>query len=436
MNDNPLAGPASYAQAHRHAMEAAQPDHPQRTMRTAYRLRGPLDTGRLERAFHTVLARHDALRMAFTEHRGELRYEVHDSVDWHLSREPDVPVDGGPVPPELLGELDVSDPFARHTPPLVRARTWRLGTDDWLLALTVDHMIADTSAVEVLTDEVGRAYHGERFADPAPSFAHWIADQADYLDGQACAPDRDYWDRTLAGRAAGWDTPLPDFGTSAQESGHRTRSLPPAVAANVSAFAKRHRLTPYMAYLSAVVLCLARRTGDPDVCVLGTTVNRSRATRGLVGWCAHGLAYRVDVSPARTPVDLALLVRAGCLQVLRHQRYPLLRWRLDNRPGEHGQRLRRPYVFLHPITEYFTPPRFVGLTTELVEGTAVEADPCLGFLVRALPTGGMSLGLHYGGFGYDDDRADALLADLEESVRLLVDQPDTDLTRLLPDWPG
>lgn len=440
MNDGPLSGPASYAQAHRYSMEQAQPDRPQRTLRTAYRVRGALDTDRLEHAFHTVIARHDALRTAFTQHPDGLRYQVLDHVDWRLSREPAVAVDGGPVPPALLRELDTDtwDPFARDTPPLLRARLWPLGTDDWLLAVKTDHMIADTQAVEVLMAEVGQAYRGESFAGPAPSFARWVEAQAAYLDGPDSAADRAYWDSVLAGRPAGWDTPLPDFDVrdkEAEASGYRSRVLPEAVADGVRVFARQHRLTPYMAYLSALAICLVRRTGDPDVCVLGTTANRSRELNGLVGWCAHGLAYRVDVSPAGTPAELALLVRASCLRVLKHQRYPLLRWRLDNDPTEHGRRLRRPYVFLHPITEYFTPPRFAGLATELVEGTAVEADPCLGFLVRRLPSGDMGLGLHYGGFGYDRERADTLLAGLAESVRFLVEQPG-DKLGLLPGWPS
>lgn len=430
MNDR--TGPASFAQAHRYAMEQAQPDHPQRTLRTTYRVRGPLDPARLEHAFRTVLARHDALRMSFAEHADGLRYQVHDHVDWQVSREPAVRA-------EPLGDLDADllDRFARDTPPLLRARLRSLGTDDWLLTVRADHLVTDSQALEVLTSEVGHAYRGEPFTGRAPSFARWIESQNAYLTGPDSRADREYWDRTLAGRPAGWDTPLPDFdtGSTTEAAGYRAVPLPATIADGVRAFARTHRLTPYMAYLSAVAICLVRRTGDPDVCVLGTTANRSRELAGLVGWCAHGLAYRVDVSSARTPAEVALLVRECSLRVLRHQRYPLLRWRLDNDPGAHGQRLRRPYVFLHPITEYFTPPRFAGLATELVEGTGVEADPCLGFLVRRLPTGDMGLGLHYGGFGYDTDRADALLADLADSVRLLVERPEDKLVDL-PGWPA
>ncbi|WP_171055515.1 condensation domain-containing protein [Nonomuraea sp. KC401] len=434
-------GRASYAQAHRFAMEDAQPDHPQRTLRTAYRIRGPLDPERLASAMSAVVARHDALRMSLHPSEEELRYRVHNRVEWPLIREKSVTVAAGAeLAPELVRALDdeLLDRFDRSVPPLASARLWELGSDDWLLSLKIDHMIADVLSVGVIGAELSRAYQGETLPIPGLSFADWIEQQDAYFRGEQARVDRAYWDATLAGRPNGWNTLLPDFDlseTAGNAPGAVSLALPTGLGASISAFRRSNRLTPHMVYLSALVLCLARRTGDPDVCVLSATANRSRDLAELVGWCAHGLAYRFLAGQAETPAELARLVRAGCMNVMTHQRYPLLRWRLDNDPGELGRRLRLPYVFLHPITEYFTAPAFAGLDTELVDGTGVEADPCLGFQVRHTTGDEVTLSLHHGGFGYTRAHAERLLADFADALRILTERPDSRL-RDLEDWLG
>jgi hypothetical protein len=437
-----VTGEASFAQAHRHAMETAQPDHPQRVLRTVCRIRGPLDPDRLEAAIRAVVARHDALRMSFAPGSAGLRYEVQEQTAWSLRREAPI-ADAGPsdLPVALLRELnaELTARFDRSRAPLLTARLWPLGDQDWTLSIKVDHMVADAHSVSVLAADVAAAYNDGGFAAPAPSFARWIDAQARYFASDDATADREFWLRTLGGRAGGWNTLLPDFDlTVSAPPGEAARALPAELSAAADQFPRANRMTPYMMYLAALVLCLVRRTGDPDVCVLGPTANRSRELAGLVGWCAHGLAYRVDASPARTPADLAREVRASCLQVMAHQRYPLLRHRLDMDQAQQGQRLSLPYVALHPTTDYFShvsSAQFAGLDTELVRGTAVEADPCLGLLARRRPDGVTSLGVHYGGFGYDEDRAGRLLADLEEALDLLVRQPDTEL-RQVAGWPA
>src|SRR5580704_10341762 len=162
-----VTGEASFAQAHRHAMETAQPDHPQRVLRTVCRIRGPLDPDRLEAAIRAVVARHDALRMSFAPGSAGLRYEVQEQTAWSLRREAPI-ADAGPsdLPVALLRELnaELTARFDRSRAPLLTARLWPLGDQDWTLSIKVDHMVADAHSVSVLAADVAAAYNDGGFA--------------------------------------------------------------------------------------------------------------------------------------------------------------------------------------------------------------------------------------------------------------------------------
>src|SRR4051812_37711521 len=90
---------------------------------TAVRMRGRLDTGALERAWATVVERHDVLRSSFVTSSGRPRRVIHGDVGARLQR---VALRASAAAREKriaehVGAL-AREPFQLDSPPLVRAQ--------------------------------------------------------------------------------------------------------------------------------------------------------------------------------------------------------------------------------------------------------------------------------------------------------------------------
>ena len=440
-------GRASTGQAHRVAMGRRHPDRPARQMPSAYRIRGPLDVDRLQDAFRQVVVRHDALRMGFAGADHDLQYVVHDRVEWRLDvrdvraagaaagEPPDAGAAGGALPAAVLADLPQLQyqPFDLSAPPLLRATVWRLGPEDWVLVVLAEHLVVDGLSLQVVINDLGAAYGGRLDRTPPPSYADWIDGQWAYLTGAESRADRAYWEAALAPLPDGIATMLPDFDVAAAQQRYGDgdvvrHPIPVPLADAVRELGPPNRATAFMFHLAALALCASRRTGRPKVCVHGAVGNRTGDQLGMVGWCAHGVAYVIDVAAAATPAELLAAARTATLDVLSHQRFPLLRWRVENDPGTFGLPLVAPYLFLQPVGR---PGRNLELDLDGLSCTTayvrfLETDLALSVVPDA-DRGRPGLMLTFNDVGYDRDRAGRLLADLEAALRRMADQPQTRL---------
>jgi hypothetical protein len=161
--------PLSFAQERLFFLELYQPGTALHNDTIAVRIEGALDPRRLAGALAGVQARHEILRTTFELAASGPEQRVHAP---------------GPPPLRLLDlsterahEASVrarglAAEEARQPFDLERAAPWRvllarLGERDWLLVLTMHHLVSDGATVGLLFDELSRAYDcGE--AAPSP----------------------------------------------------------------------------------------------------------------------------------------------------------------------------------------------------------------------------------------------------------------------------
>ena len=97
-------------------------------------------------------------------------------------------------------------PFDPARGPLVRLSVVRLGPDEALIGLAVDHIVADGMSMQILIDELTQAYAGAPAADgPAPlpfQYADFVAGETQRLRDVALDPLKAFW-KAGAGRTAG-----------------------------------------------------------------------------------------------------------------------------------------------------------------------------------------------------------------------------------------
>lgn len=261
---------------------------------------------------------HEALRTTFEETGGDVRPVTHEALPPRLTRSRCASAREAHA---LAREL-AHEPFDLAGGPLLRVALVTGPTDQeaWLLVV-VHNLVFDAWSFELLLDALSRDAGAPSPA--ATPFSRFAREQGSWVDSDAGRAAAGYW-------AAAVDTPPPPLPTdrpraaATERAGGRVEfALPGAVAAGVTALAKREAASPYAGWLAVAWAALAEWSGSPDV-LLGTfTAGRDRpGAETAVGYLLNVLPVRLrdpgDGSWAARVREAGAVSRAG----LRHAAYP------------------------------------------------------------------------------------------------------------------
>ncbi|OLU26329.1 non-ribosomal peptide synthetase [Pseudomonas sp. PA15(2017)] len=267
------------------------------------RLRGELDAKALQRAFDTLVQRHEALRTRFLQ---EGLQRIHAAGDWSLLRED---LSGYPAAEREsrareIQEHEAHSRFDLEQGPLWRIKLVSLDEDDHLLLVTLQHIIADGWSLGILLDEFARLYaayvQGQDLALPplAIQYADHAAWQREHLDGAEQQRQLDYWRGALEGEREPLALPL-DRPRSATVSAAERLSLrlDKALCDRLQSLARSCQASSFSLLLAAFQALLQRYTGQADIRVGVPNANRPlRETQGLIGFFINTqvLRSRID----------------------------------------------------------------------------------------------------------------------------------------------
>lgn len=279
------------------------------------RLKGPLDVGRIERAFSNLVRRHEVLRTTFETHDGEVVQVIHPAESFEV---PVAEMHGGEAHDDARVTAWLSgiraEGFDLECGPLLRAELLRCAADDHVLAISMHHVVTDGWSMDILLREFGMLYESEREDSGAlaslpiqyADFAEW---QMGLVGGDLLAPQLDYWREQLARLPAldlPTDRPRPASQTFA--GARRQVRLDAVLVRRLEQLGRDEGVTLFMTTLAAFALMLHRYTGQDDI-VLGSPIaNRNRTeVEHLIGFFANTLVLRIDTG--RSPTFLELLGR-------------------------------------------------------------------------------------------------------------------------------
>ncbi len=314
----------SFAQERLAFLERLDPTAASYNLPLRFRLRGPIDLRRLDRALSALTARHDALRLG-VDHDGA-------AVLAAATRRPrSTVVDLGAVaaPAALATELarrEAHRPFALDRPPLLRAVTLRLGLGAHQLLLSLHHLAADGPSLEVLHQDLARLYEDPGGLPALPfrylDFAAW---QRRCLGAAAIAALCDWWRRELAQApqllSLPTDRPRPPF--AGATAGQVSFELPAASLAKLDALARQGGATRFMTLLAGLQALLARWSGQADLLVGTPVAGRGHGgLQGLIGLFAGTLVLRGSLVAGDSFHTWLGRVRRRTLAAFAHQDLP------------------------------------------------------------------------------------------------------------------
>ncbi|HEY0733618.1 MAG TPA: amino acid adenylation domain-containing protein, partial [Herpetosiphonaceae bacterium] len=328
--------PLSYAQQRLWFLDQLEPGSPFYSLPFAVRLSGQLDVAVLERAFAALIARHEALRTTFVAHDGQPVQVI----------APPAPL---PLPLVDLRQLPGAEreaatqkhmraeaytPFDLQRGPLLRTTLLQLAATDYVVLVTLHHIIADGWSIGILIRDLATLYAACAADLPSPlpplpvqyaDFAHW---QRQSLTDQRLQQLLTAWIDQLHGAPTTLELPT-DHPRPPVQSVHGATlpvRLPQSLTQALLTLSQQHGATLFMTLLAAFQVLLARVSGQDQLLVGSPIAGRTRAELDeLIGCFVNTLVLRADLRGQPTFVALLARVRTTTLHAYEHQELPFER---------------------------------------------------------------------------------------------------------------
>lgn len=326
--------PLSLAQQRLWFLDQLEPNSPFYNIPAAVRLQGQLNLAVLEQSFREIIRRHEALRSNFIALDGQPHQVIHSDLDWQISVVDlqNLPVNQRESEAQKIAIATGQQPFNLETEALIRATLLVLSPTEYILQLTIHHIISDGWSMNILVEELTALYTALIQGQPSPltplpiqyvDFALW---QRQWLQGTVLQSQLAYWKKQLAGAATilslPTDRPRPAMQTV--RGAHQSFTLSVELTEALKTLSKKASVTLFMTLLAAFDILLYRYTGQTDILVGSPNASRNRPEiQGLIGYFLNILLLRADMSDNPSLTEFLQQVRKTALAAYAHQDVPV-----------------------------------------------------------------------------------------------------------------
>ncbi|PMB03027.1 non-ribosomal peptide synthetase, partial [Fischerella thermalis CCMEE 5273] len=325
--------PLSFAQQRLWFLAQLEPDSPFYNIIDTVHLQGQLNLAALEQSFNEILRRHEALRTNFKTVEGQPVAFI-SSVTSQLLTVIDLaelPAAQRETKVKELALAEAQQPFNLETDTLLRVKLLSLSEQEYVILLTMHHIVSDGWSTSVLVHELATLYQAFCHGQPSPlpelpiqyiDFAAW---QKQWLTGEVLESQLAYWRQQLHGAPAVLELPTDHPRPAVQSFRGATHSfrLSPEQTLALKTLSQQEGSTLFMTLLAAFKTLLYRYTGNNDIVIGSPIANRNhREIEGLIGFFVNTLVLRTDLSGNPSFRELLRRVREVALGAYAHQDVP------------------------------------------------------------------------------------------------------------------
>jgi len=315
-NEIPLATrnkkiPLSFAQQRLWFLDKLEPNSSAYNIPFGMRIDGEIDIDALRQALDKLIERHESLRTTVHTVNGEASLEIIPDLRCKMpivnisnlrSEEREAKV-------RSLAAEEASQPFDLATSPLFRTKLLKLKDDEYVMLVTMHHVISDGWSLAVFFEELSEIYGGitQGVDVHLPELKLQYADFASWQRGPLAEAEitkqLEFWGEKLAGAE-----PLLEFPTDRQRplvqtykgANYRT-TFSPELLEELRVFSRNEGVSLFMTLLAAFYTLIYRHTNQDDL-ILGVPIaNRNYSDiERVIGFFANTLALRADLSGSPT----------------------------------------------------------------------------------------------------------------------------------------
>ncbi|MGB8954343.1 MAG: amino acid adenylation domain-containing protein, partial [Tumebacillaceae bacterium] len=300
---------------------------------TGVKFKGSLDDQALKQCFQEIVRRHEVLRTSF---RLEDNQPIQSIVP--EMQVPLVKIDLRFMPEsELQAEFirlsqeEAVKPFDLSEGPLLRTTLLQMKDDEYVLLLTMHHIISDGWSMNVVMSELTVLYEAFVSGGESPlpelkvqygDFAVW---QRDWLVGEVLEGQLSYWQKKLDGELPVLQLPFDEVRPPVQTYHGAVHEvvIPKEMLQRLKIFSQSEGVTIFMTLLAAFKTLLYRYSGQEDIIVGSPIANRNRIeNENLIGFFANTLALRSQVAGLQSFRDFLQSIRQTVAEASDHQDLP------------------------------------------------------------------------------------------------------------------
>jgi amino acid adenylation domain-containing protein len=369
--ENNTSLPLSFSQWRLWFLDQYEPGNPSFIIPSSYRLIGNLNKTALIQGVNEIIRRHEALRTIFIKVNGEPVQKILDtlkipleSTDLRKLRESDKEKET-----RILVKAEIRKSFDLAMGPLIRARIFRLEENEYILTISVHHIVSDGWSMGIFIRELNILYEAFTNNEESPlaeidfqyaDFAIW---QRNWLQGENLQKQLTYWRKQLASHPTlvlPYDYPRPTKQTFQGES--LSLVLSKEVTDSLKLICKSEKATSFMILLAAFSIVLKRYSGQGDILIGTPIAGRNRIeTENIIGFFLNSLILLIDLTGNPEFISLVKRVRKVALESYDNQDIPFEKIIEDLNPPRDLSRTPFYQVFFNMINIRSEAPRFQNL---------------------------------------------------------------------------
>lgn len=304
----------------------------------AYNISGKLqylesvDFNAFEKAFKTLVQRHESLRTIFVMHGDEPRQKIlsfeelgfkvkHTDLSSLSKAEKDV----------IIQDLEKEHPFRLNEGPLLRVNLLKIQENEFLIYCSTHHIVADGWSMNVLLNEVLTLYNAFKKNQSNPlepltvQFKDYVAWQNQRLQEGNLTRLKDYWERYFEGSLSLLELPYDKKRpkTPAFHGDVVDFELNNSLTASIKKLTQDHHTTLFSGLLTMVKLLLYRYSGQNDIVVGVPMAGRDRKVlENQIGFYINTTALRTRFTQNESIASLLENTGSNLAEVQQHSLYP------------------------------------------------------------------------------------------------------------------
>ncbi len=325
--------PLSYSQEQLLFLDQAAGIDSTYNMMSVFRLKGKLNLSAIHQSFNDIVNRHEVLRSTYHLEKGEPLVSIHEDVCPSLLLKDFSSFNAGDRMKKAREWInhETQIPFDLAMAPLFRISLGMLDINDFLLVLTIHHIISDGWSMNVLFREWELLYNSQVTGQSLflKQLAIQYADYAAYQRGEDQKKrqeiDLEYWRNRLEGAPDLLELPTDYPRPAIQSYQGRTERvfIDKEITNKLKNLGERHNSTLFMTLMSLFGMLLSRFSGQDDIVIGSPLADRGHPQLSeLIGFFINTIPYRFDFSSVTTFDDLFLMVRDNIIDTYDHLNLP------------------------------------------------------------------------------------------------------------------
>ena len=321
----------SFAQQRLWMLAQIEPENPSYNVAAALRLTGDVNVDVLTQSLQEIIQRHEVLRTSFVNVDGQGIAVIATEINFHIPV-----VDLSFIPPsqqqklvQELAQQESQQPFNLEISPLLRAKLLYLNTHEYILLLTMHHIITDGWSINIFAQEMASIYQAFSQGKSSPlqplkiqyaDFAVWQRSQNDKFKYQL-----EYWRQQLESAPELLELPT-DYPRPAIQTFRGQRhsfTISEELTEKIKQLGQETHTTLFMVMFSALSILLHRYSQQEKIVIGSPVANRHYpGTEGLIGFFVNTFALLISLEDNPTVAELLPRVREMVLSAYSHQDVP------------------------------------------------------------------------------------------------------------------